>query len=72
MPPVELASLARLFSFALGADVPILGVPGKDGVVRTYTYSELERATNLLAYHLASVVPPRAKGDVFAPWAPRG
>ncbi|TNY17771.1 L-aminoadipate-semialdehyde dehydrogenase [Rhodotorula diobovata] len=44
-------------------DVPILGVPGKDGVVRTYTYSELERATNLLAYHLASVVPPRAKGD---------
>ncbi|GAA5849618.1 hypothetical protein JCM9279_007290 [Rhodotorula babjevae] len=44
-------------------DVPILGVPGKDGLIRSYTYRELETATNLLAHHLATVIPPRAKGD---------
>lgn len=45
------------------ADVPVLGVPGKDGSVRNYVYGELEAATNLLANSYARVIPPRARGD---------
>ncbi|GJN93246.1 hypothetical protein Rhopal_006293-T1 [Rhodotorula paludigena] len=44
-------------------DVPVLGVPGKDGSVRNYVYRELEAATNLLASFYAKVIPPRARGD---------
>lgn len=68
-PGAPLCALLPFATFLLtpaappSADVPILGVPGRDGLVRSYTYLELETATNLLAHHLATVIPPRAKDD---------